>query len=138
MNQAKTIRLPIHIAKELNTYLRAQRELSQKLDHEPTADDVAKLLGRPVEDVRHLLDLADDISCTEISTLEPERGAWDTFEDDAAIDPSQMLQNNRLKARIDVWLGDLPEKVARRRVPSFRTARPRHGHARRSRRAKSA
>ncbi len=110
MNQAKTIRLPIHIAKELNTYLRAQRELSQKLDHEPTADDVAKLLDKPVEDVRHLLDLADDISCTEISTLEPERGAWDTFEDDTAIDPSQMLQNNRLKARIDVWLGDLPEK----------------------------
>jgi len=110
MNQAKTIRLPIHIAKELNTYLRAQRELAQKLDHEPTAHDVAKLLGKPVEDVRHLLDLADGISCTEISTLEPERGAWDTFEDDTAIDPSQMLQNDRLKARIDVWLGDLPEK----------------------------
>ena len=110
MNQAKTIRLPIHIAKELNTYLRAQRELSQKLDHEPTADDVAELLGRPVDDVRHLLDLADDISCTEISILEPERGAWDSFEDDSAIDPSQLLQNNRLKARIDVWLGELPEK----------------------------
>ena len=110
MNQAKTIRLPIHIAKELNTYLRAQRELTQKLDHEPTADDVATLLGRPVADVRRLLDLADDISCTEISTLEPERGAWDTFEDDSAIDPSQLLQNNRLKVRIDVWLGELPEK----------------------------
>lgn len=110
MNQAKTIRLPIHIAKELNTYLRAQRELTQKLDHEPTADDVAALLDKPVEAVRRLLDLAQDISCTEISILEPERGAWDTFEDDGAIDPSQLLQNNRLKARIDVWLGELPEK----------------------------
>lgn len=110
MNQAKTIRLPIHIAKELNTYLRAQRELTQKLDHEPTAEDVAELLDKPVEAVRRLLDLAQDISCTEISILEPERGAWDTFEDDGAIDPSQLLQNNRLKARIDVWLGELPEK----------------------------
>jgi len=110
MNQAKTIRLPIHIAKELNTYLRAQRELTQKLDHEPTADDVAALLDKPVEAVRRLLDLAQDISCTEISILEPERGAWDTFEDDGAIDPSQLLQSNRLKARIDVWLGELPEK----------------------------
>src|SRR5262249_38588732 len=110
MNQAKTIRLPIHIAKELNTYLRAQRELAQKLDREPTAEDVANLLGLPVDDVRRLLDLADDISCTEISTLEPERGAWDTFEDDAAIDPSELLQSTRLKSRIDVWLGELPEK----------------------------
>ena len=50
------------------------------------------------------LDLADDIRCTEISTLEPERGAWDTFEDEASIDPSQMLQNNRLKARIALIL----------------------------------
>jgi len=110
MNQAKTIRLPIHIAKELNTYLRAQRELAQKLDREPTAEDVASLLELPVDDVRRLLDLADDISCTEISTLEPERGAWDTFEDDSAIDPSELLQSTRLKARIDVWLGELPEK----------------------------
>jgi RNA polymerase nonessential primary-like sigma factor len=39
MNQVKTIRLPMHIAKELNTYLRAQRELGQKLDHEPGATD---------------------------------------------------------------------------------------------------
>lgn len=44
MNQAKTIRLPIHIAKELNSYLRAERELSQKLDVDPTAEDVADLL----------------------------------------------------------------------------------------------
>jgi len=110
MNQAKTIRLPIHIAKELNTYLRAQRELAQKLDREPTAEDVANLLELPVADVRRLLDLAEDISCTEISTLEPERGAWDSFEDDSAIDPSELLQSTRLKSRIDVWLGELPEK----------------------------
>ena len=44
MNQVKTIRLPIHIAKELNSYLRAQRELGQKLEHEPTAEDIANLL----------------------------------------------------------------------------------------------
>ena len=44
MNQAKTIRLPIHIAKELNTYLRAARELTQKLDTAVTPDDVAMLL----------------------------------------------------------------------------------------------
>src|SRR5690606_4333030 len=48
MNQTRTIRLPIHVVKELNIYLRAARELSQKLDHEPTPEEIAQLLDRPV------------------------------------------------------------------------------------------
>ncbi|MEC8428764.1 MAG: sigma-70 family RNA polymerase sigma factor, partial [Pseudomonadota bacterium] len=49
MNQTRTIRLPIHVVKELNVYLRAARELAQKLDHEPTPEDIAFLLDKPVE-----------------------------------------------------------------------------------------
>ncbi|MEM6709420.1 MAG: RNA polymerase sigma factor RpoS [Pseudomonadota bacterium] len=110
MNQAKTIRLPIHIAKELNVYLRAARELSQKLDHEPTAEDIATLLDKPVEDIRELLDLADGINCTEISVLEPERGAWDVVVDEQAEDPWRLLQNQQLKEHVQEWLDTLPEK----------------------------
>ncbi len=110
MNQVKTIRLPIHIAKELNTYLRAARELSQKLDSEPTPEDVADLLDKPVADVRQLMELSDNISCTEISVLEPERGGWDTFGNDREDDPWQLVQNDQLKAHIDRWLDMLPEK----------------------------
>ncbi|MCV5372200.1 sigma-70 family RNA polymerase sigma factor, partial [Escherichia coli] len=51
MNQTRTIRLPIHVVKELNIYLRTARELSQKLDHEPTAEEIAAQLDIPVEDV---------------------------------------------------------------------------------------
>ncbi len=110
MNQVKTIRLPIHIAKELNTYLRAQRELGQKLDHEPSADDIAELLDKPVEDVRKLLELSDNIACTEISVLEPERSPWDTFEDTKFEDPWQLLQCDQLSSHIQRWLDELPEK----------------------------
>ena len=110
MNQAKTIRLPIHIAKELNSYLRAQRELSQKLDAEPTPDDVAALLEKPVEDVRQLMEMAENIACTEISVLEPERGSWDTFGSEREDDPWQLVQNEQLKAHLDDWLDTLPEK----------------------------
>ena len=110
MNQAKTIRLPIHIAKELNTYLRAQRELSQKLDAEPTPEDVADLLDKPVEDVRHVMEMADNIACTEISVLEPDRSSWDTFGSGRDDDPWQLVQNNKVKAHIDEWLVTLPEK----------------------------
>ena len=110
MNQAKTIRLPIHIAKELNTYLRAQRELSQKLDAEPSAEDVATLLDKPVDDVRHVLEMADNIACTEISVLEPERGSWDTFGSERDDDPWMLLQKEQLSEHISRWLDDLPEK----------------------------
>jgi RNA polymerase nonessential primary-like sigma factor len=110
MNQVKTIRLPIHIAKELNSLLRAQRELSQKLDHEPTAEEVAFLADKPVERVRELLQLSDDISCTEISVLEPERAQWDTFEDEKFDDPWQMLQSEQLSDHLNTWLDRLPEK----------------------------
>jgi RNA polymerase nonessential primary-like sigma factor len=110
MNQVKTIRLPIHIAKELNTYLRAQRELGQKLDHGPGAEDIACLLDKPMEDVRNLLELSDNIACTEMSVLEPERSPRDAFEDNKFEDPWQLLQNEQLSDRLQGWLDVLPEK----------------------------
>jgi RNA polymerase nonessential primary-like sigma factor len=111
MNQVKTIRLPIHIAKELNALLRAQRELGQKLDADPTPEEIAALTDKPVERVRELLQLSDDISCTEISVLEPERGQWDTFEDSKTDDPWEMLQSDQLSDHIDGWLDRLSEKA---------------------------
>ncbi|MEM7098314.1 MAG: RNA polymerase sigma factor RpoS [Pseudomonadota bacterium] len=110
MNQAKTIRLPIHIAKELNTYLRAQRELSQKLDVEPTAEDVANLLEKPVADVRHLMEMADNIACTEISVLDPEKASWDTYHSGVEDDPWKLVQSEQLKEHISDWLDQLSEK----------------------------
>ncbi len=110
MNQAKTIRLPIHIAKQLNSYLRAERELAQKLDSEPTPEDVAVLLGKPIADVRRLMEMAENINCTEISVLEPERGSWDTIGSETEDDPWQMVQSDQLKQHIGKWLDQLPEK----------------------------
>src|SRR5690554_2297113 len=57
MNQTRTIRLPIHVVKELNIYLRAARELTQKLDHEPTAEEIARMVDKPVADVKRMLGL---------------------------------------------------------------------------------
>ena len=95
-NQAKTIRLLIHIAQELNSDLRAARELAQKLDTAVTPDDVAMLLDKPVEDVRHMMELSGNIACTEISVLEPERGSWDNFGSGRDDDPWQIVQNEQL------------------------------------------
>ena len=62
MNQTRTIRLPIHVVKELNIYLRAARELAQELDHEPTAEDIAVKLDKPVSDVSKMLKLNEKVS----------------------------------------------------------------------------
>jgi RNA polymerase nonessential primary-like sigma factor len=110
MNQVKTIRLPIHIAKELNGVLRARRELDQRLHRDPQPEDIAALIGKPVARVRELLRLADDVTCTEISLINPERGEWDTIEDTEAEDPWEMLQNGQVARRLDGWLDRLPEK----------------------------
>ena len=61
MNQTRTIRLPIHVVKELNVYLRTARELAHQLDHEPTAEDIAAAVDRPVEDVSRMLKLNEKI-----------------------------------------------------------------------------
>jgi RNA polymerase nonessential primary-like sigma factor len=56
MNQTRTIRLPIHVVKEINSYLRAARSLAQKLDHEPNAEEIAELLHKPIQDVEKMAD----------------------------------------------------------------------------------
>ncbi|WP_319949873.1 sigma-70 domain-containing protein, partial [Klebsiella pneumoniae] len=65
MNKTRTIRLPIHVVKELNIYLRTARELSQRLDHEPTPEEIALELDRPVDDVTKMLRLNERISSVD-------------------------------------------------------------------------
>jgi RNA polymerase nonessential primary-like sigma factor len=55
MNQTRTVRLPIHVVKEINVYLKAARGLAQRLDHEPTSEDIAGLLDRPIVEVKRML-----------------------------------------------------------------------------------
>jgi RNA polymerase nonessential primary-like sigma factor len=111
MNQTRTIRLPIHVVKELNVYLRAARELSQKLDHEPTPEEIAELLDRPVEDVKKMLSLNEGISSvdTPMST-ESERSILETVADNDDSDPCSVLQETDLLKSMDNWLDDLSVK----------------------------
>ncbi|WP_248834317.1 sigma-70 family RNA polymerase sigma factor, partial [Escherichia coli] len=72
MNQTRTIRLPIHIVKELNVYLRTARELSHKLDHEPSAEEIAEQLDKPVDDVSRMLRLNERITSFELNAKQRE------------------------------------------------------------------
>jgi RNA polymerase nonessential primary-like sigma factor len=119
MNQTRTIRLPIHVVKELNVYLRAARELTQKLDHEPSAEEIADLLDKPVADVKRMLGLNERVASVD-TPLGPEsdKSLLDTIPDVHVSDPAEMLQDDDMRASISEWLGELTEKqrevVARR------------------------
>ena len=111
MNQTRTIRLPIHVIKELNTYLRAARKLTQELNREATAEDVAKLLQKPVKDVVKMFRLADRVSSFDIPMGgEGERPLLDIIPDDNNPDPSSILQDESVIAHLDNWLDELDQK----------------------------
>ena len=111
MNQTRTIRLPIHVVKELNVYLRAARELSQKLDHEPTPEEIANLLEKPVEDVERMLKLNERVTSIDAPIAhDSERTIVETIADTKVSDPSEILQDSNLRNSVNRWLDDLSEK----------------------------
>ncbi|PIE43799.1 MAG: RNA polymerase sigma factor RpoS [Gammaproteobacteria bacterium] len=111
MNQTRTIRLPIHVVKELNLYLRAARELTQKLDHEPTHEEIASLLDKPVEDVKRMMGLNERVTSVDSPIGgNSEKSLLDTVADESASDPAEVLQDNDLRGSIDGWLDQLSDK----------------------------
>lgn len=119
MNQTRTIRLPIHIVKELNIYLRAARALTQQLDHEPTAEEIATMLDKPVEDVQRILKLNDRVVSMDVPMgAEADRPLVDSIADQNVSDPAELLQDENMKACILSWMEELNEKqrevIARR------------------------
>lgn len=111
MNQTRTIRLPIHVVKELNVYLRAARELAHKLDHEPTAEDIAESLDKPVEDITKMLRLNERVSSVDVPMGgDGDKVLLDMLTDDNDTDPANVIQNSDLKQSITEWLDVLSSK----------------------------
>lgn len=111
MNQTRTIRLPIHVVKELNVYLRASRELSQKLDHEPTAEEIAAALDKPVEDVTKMLRLNERITSVDTPIGgENDKALLDIIADEKEFSPEESLQDSDIKSNIVTWLEELNPK----------------------------
>jgi RNA polymerase nonessential primary-like sigma factor len=111
MNQTRTIRLPVHVLKEINVYLRAARYLSQKLDHEPTPEEVANLLDKPIEDVKEMFGLNERIASVDAPLdSDPERSLLDAIADERTPDPERIMQDEDLHALVQAWLNELSDK----------------------------
>ena len=119
MNQTRTIRLPIHVVKEINVYLRAARHLSQMLDHEPSAEEIADMLDKPIEEVKRMMGLNERVTSVDMPLgREGDKSLLDAIPDENNIDPSDLLQDENIRHSIDDWLNRLTDKqqevVARR------------------------
>jgi RNA polymerase nonessential primary-like sigma factor len=111
MNQTRTIRLPIHVVKEINVYLRAARQLTQTLDHEPTAEEIADLLDRPINEVKRMLGLNERVTSVDTPYgKDADKPLLDTIADENATDPTDHIQADDLSGHLDAWLAKLNDK----------------------------
>jgi len=111
MNQTRTIRLPVHVLKEINIYQRAAKHLAQKLDHEPSAEEVANLLDVPMGDVKRMLGLYERVASVDAPLeMDQDRTLLDAIPDQNAADPAEILQSEKVQGYIDEWLVSLTDK----------------------------
>jgi len=111
MNQTRTIRLPVHVVKELNSYLRAERVLASKTSKDPSTEEIAALVEKPVTDVKRLMALNGKVTSADAPiTADSDRSVVDTLFDDDVKDPGALFQSSELKNCIAAWLHKLSDK----------------------------
>lgn len=120
MNQSRTIRLPVHVIKEMNIYLRAAKELAKRDDgQQPTIEEIAEFVDRPVEDVKNLLSFNENVTSVDAPiSRDSERAILDTIADDDSHNPLEQNIDADLKQNIEDILSQLKDKskeiIARR------------------------
>ncbi|MGB8339016.1 MAG: RNA polymerase sigma factor RpoS [Burkholderiales bacterium] len=111
MNQSRTIRLPVHVIKELNVYLRAMRFLDARSDTDPTPEDIAHLLGRPVEEVRRILKLNERMASLDSPLdVDPSLSIGESLADEQALLPDELFEQSEMHALLQSWLAALTDK----------------------------
>ena len=109
MNQTRTVRLPIHVIKEINTCIRASRTIRQGQDSHPSAAEIADYLDKDVEDVERLLALHERVTIYS-SSSDDERGPLDSLPARHEAEPAQCAQQERVNAILDAWVFKLSDK----------------------------
>ncbi|MBI4430260.1 MAG: RNA polymerase sigma factor RpoD [Candidatus Omnitrophica bacterium] len=110
-DQARTIRIPVHMIETINKFFRAQRHLVQETGREPTPEEVAKVMKMPVEKVKGILKIAQEpISLQTPIGDEGDTSFGDFIEDKSAISPANATAYTMLKEQMDTVLSTLTER----------------------------
>lgn len=111
-DQARTIRIPVHMVETINKLLRTQRRLTQDLNREPTNEEIAREMEIDVEKVEHIMKIKQDISSLDASVRDDEEDSVlaDFIEDEDTISPEESATNQLLKEHVKDMLGSLTER----------------------------
>jgi RNA polymerase nonessential primary-like sigma factor len=111
MNQLRTIRLPVHVIKDLTTVLRAKRHLGAHAEREPSAEDIAHLLGRDPEEVRGLLRCGEQVASLDAPLdADPMLSVGDAIADESIVGPESRLQASEIESLVREWLAQLSDR----------------------------
>ena len=111
-DQARTIRIPVHMVETINKLLRTQRRLTQELNREPTNEEIAQAMEIEVEKVEHIMKIKQDISSLDASVRDDEEDSvlGDFIEDEDTISPEESATGQLLKEHVKDMLGALSER----------------------------
>jgi RNA polymerase primary sigma factor len=111
-DQARTIRIPVHMVETINKLLRTQRRLTQELNREPTNDEIAKAMEIDVDKVEHIMKIKQDISSLDASIRDDEEDSVlaDFIEDEDTASPEESATGQLLKEQVKDMLGALTER----------------------------
>ncbi len=110
LNQVRTIRVPVHVLKELNVYLRAVRQLSGRLDHAPTTEEIAEFLDRPVKDIKRILSATMRVESIDQVYDDSNRPIIEAIEHEDMVSAETVFENEQFKAQLSKWLSHLEER----------------------------
>lgn len=127
MNQTRTIRLPIHVNKELNAYMRKMREMTQQLGREPTLPEMAEALGKPIDSLRRLLNFNEHVSSLDTPVgKDGDSPLVDFVPMEEEREPAAVLEDQDVTHSVESWLSQLEAKQKEVLVRRFGL----HGHER--------
>lgn len=113
-DQARTIRIPVHMVETINKVLRATRRLTQELNREPTPEEIAKEMGMDADKVEYVLKVKQDIASLDAAIGkegdDEDSVLGDFIEDEERMSPEDMAANQLLKEKIATILTTLSER----------------------------
>lgn len=111
-DQARTIRIPVHMVETINKLLRTQRRLTQELNREPTNEEIAKAMEIDVDKVEHIMKIKQDISSLDASVRDDEEDSvlGDFIEDEDTVTPEESATGSLLKEHVKIMLSALSER----------------------------
>jgi RNA polymerase primary sigma factor len=111
-DQARTIRIPVHMVETINKLLRTQRRLTQELNREPTNEEIANEMEIDVDKVEHIMKIKQDISSLDASIRDDEEDSVlaDFIEDEDTVSPEESATGQLLKEQVKDMLSALTER----------------------------